>query len=222
MSYSVDEGIMNQNSDLISDFFKNRPAQRLGAGQIVLRPGDSTDKLIYIVEGTITQYDITSSGDSIIITTHSPGTIQPLSCAINGRPVEYFYEASSPSLIKQVAVETWLEFISANSNILLHLLKQSHSSMDGVFQKLKHSLGGSAMDRLVYELINAAIASGDVGLDGAVFVPLSQNDLSKRTGLARETVNRTIQKLKLAKILEPSRSGMKILSFRDLERSIGD
>lgn len=208
---------MKPANELLKDFFSDKPAVRLGSGQTFLRPGDEITKVSYLSQGCISQYDISKSGDTVIVNSHTLGAIFPIASATDNKTVSFFYEAATPSLIKQVPLVRFTEFLESNPSVARFLLRKSNQEMNSLLRKMVYMMGGTATDRLVHELISASINQGDINSEGEVFIALSQNDLSKRTGLARETVNRSIQDLKQKGIIEPSRQGVNIPSFKDLE-----
>jgi CRP-like cAMP-binding protein len=55
-----------------------------------------------------------------------------------------------------------------------------------------------------------------------VAVPIKEGELARLSGMARETVNRTLQGLKAAGLVEVTRSGFVLHDMRALEASLGN
>jgi CRP-like cAMP-binding protein len=78
-------------------------------------------------------------------------------------------------------------------------------------------MGGDAKTRLIFEILNAAYRFGELQENGQLRVPLNEGDIARQSGLARETVSRLLHDLKVAKLMEVSRSGIVIDSISALE-----
>jgi CRP-like cAMP-binding protein len=82
-------------------------------------------------------------------------------------------------------------------------------------------MGGDAKSRLLFELLNATYRFGERQKDGSTFIALKEGDLARHSGLARETVNRTIQALKADGLLTITHSGIIISDTENLEQLLG-
>jgi CRP-like cAMP-binding protein len=86
---------------------------------------------------------------------------------------------------------------------------------------MAHLMGGDAKHRLLFEILNTAYRFGEPHEDGSVFVPITEVDLARQSGLARETVNRSMQSLKASGLLAVNRSGLTVKSIKQLEQLLG-
>jgi len=206
----------------IAAFFESYPLVRLGKGQTVLRPDDEVTKIHYLLEGRIVEYDISPTGNTVIINTFKPGAFFPMSSVLNNQKSEYFFEADSPVAARVAPASHVVKFLEDNPRVTLDLLRRVYRGTDGILRRMAHLMGGTARSRLVYELINAAHRYGEERPDDAIFIPLSESDLAKRSGLSRETVSRSIRELKSSGIVRVDRMGVEVPNIAALEHIIGN
>lgn len=201
----------------IKQFFSDYPVKRYGKGQSILRPGDNVTKIHYLAEGSVIQYDISPAGNTIVVNAFKPGTFFPMSNIINNIPSAYFLEAASACAIRLAPAEHVIDFMKSNPNVTYDLLARVYKGTDGLLGRMAQLMGGSAGSRVTFELLNASHRFGEANPDGSVFIKLSENDIAKRSGLSRETVNRTIRQLKSDFGLRVVSRGIEISDITRLE-----
>jgi len=81
-----------------------------------------------------------------------------------------------------------------------------------------HLMSGDTKSRLLFELLNATYRFGEPKDDGSVFIALSENDLARHAGMARETVNRNIQSIKADGLVEITRLGITVKDVSAIEK----
>lgn len=204
----------------VEDFFASYPVKRLGKGQSILRPGDAVKKVHYLIEGSVIQYDISPAGNMVIVNVYKPGTFFPMSCVLNNRPSDYFFEAASPVALGLAPTQQVVDFMKTNPEVTLDLLARVYKGTDGLLGRMTQLMGGSAASRVVFELLNASYRFGETNPDGSVFIALSENDIAKRSGLSRETVNRMVRQLKADDTLRITHQGIEISDIKKLEDQI--
>ena len=119
-----------------------------------------------------------------------------MSAALNDTPNAYFFQTAVASKIRIVPKADAVQFLKDNPEVTLDLLSRVYRGVDGVLRRMTHLMGGDAGTRLLFELLNAAYRFGERQPDGSVVIPLTEGDLGKSSGLARETVNRELRKIK--------------------------
>ena len=211
---------MNPIYDKVNNFFKDYPTSHLGKGQSIFQIGEDVKKVQYLIEGTVIEYDITPAGNTAIINAFKPGTFFPMSCVLNEQPTAYVFEAASPVIIKQAPKAHVIKFLKDNPDATLDLLKRVYIGTDGILKRMAHLMGGSAYDRVRYELTNASYRFGETSPDGSIYINLSENDIAQRSGLSRETVNRSIKKLKDENLVQITQGGIIIKDINTIENSL--
>lgn len=205
----------------IAGFFTQYPLRTFGKHQLLIRAESDVDHIFYMVEGRVSQYDITPSGNEVVANVFKPGAFFPMSSAINNTPNHYFFEASTKVAAHVAPAADAVQFLKDNPDVTFDLLARVYKGVDGVLRRMVHLMGGDSKSRLLFELLNAAYRFGEAKADGAVFISLKEGDLARHSGLARETVNRVLQSLKAAGLVEISHSGMTIKNLRELENMLG-
>lgn len=205
----------------VSNFFTTYPLRAFDKRQIIVRAEEPLPGVFYLVEGRVSQYDITPSGNEVVVNVFKPGAFFPMSSAINNTPNHYFFEASTKVAAHVVPAPDAVQFLQDNPDVLFDLLARVYRGTDGVLRRMAHLMGGGAKTRLLFELLNTAYRFGELRPDGSIVVDLKEGDLARHSGLARETVNRTLQNLKAAGLVEIDRSGLTIKNPRELENLLG-
>jgi CRP-like cAMP-binding protein len=205
----------------VSNFFSTYPVRTFEKHETMLQAEIAITDVFYILEGRVSQYDITPTGNEVVVNVFRSGAFFPMSTAINHTENHYFFEASSPVTVHVAPASAAVDFLRTNPDVVFDLLSRVYRGMDGVLRRMAHLMGGDAKSRLIFELLNAAYRFGEVRDDGAIFVPLKENDLARQSGLARETVNRVLQALKSLGAVSVEHGGISVQSTMQLERILG-
>lgn len=208
---------MTAVTGLVEDFFSDHPTKHFGKGQTILRPGDEVKKVHYLEKGSVIQYDISPAGNILVVNVYKPQTFFPMSCVLNETKSDYFFEAASPAVIKLAPATSVVDFMNSNPSVTLDLLSRVYKGTDGILERMSQLMGGSSMSRVVFELLNAGYRFGQEHSDGSVFLALSENDIAKRAGLSRETVNRVVRELKAKNTIRITSQGIEISNLQSLE-----
>lgn len=205
---------------VIATFFDDYPLTHFNKGEIIFRPEEDLIDVLYLVSGQVVQYDISSVGNEVIVNAFKPGAFFPMSTAINRTPNYYFFEAASPVVVRQAPAKEVVDFLKTHPDVTFDLLSRVYQGSDGLLRRMAHLMGGKAKSRLVFELLNAGARFGEDTNKGR-FIPLTENDLSKRSGLSRETISRAMRELKENGVVSVQTRGILIPDIKNLEAVIG-
>jgi len=205
----------------IQDFYDTFPLKRFEKGEVLIRPDETLKNVFYIVEGTVTQYDISPVGNEVVVNVFKPGAFFPMSMAINKTPNYYFFEASTSAAVRIAPTRKAVSFIKDNPDVMFDLLSRVYSGTDGLLRRMAHLMGGNARTRLIFEILNAAYRFGERDSEGNTVIPLTENDLAKRSGLSRETISRTMHKLKSDGFVKVQPFGIVLFKDANLEDLLG-
>lgn len=212
---------MSDISNKVAQFFGAYPLRTFEKRQIILHAEDPLPGVFYIVEGRVSQYDITPSGNEVVVNIFKPGAFFPMSGAIHNTPNHYFFEASTKVIAHVAPASAAVKFVQENPDVMFDLLSRVYKGVDGVLRRMTHLMGGDAKTRLLFELLNACYRFGETQNDGSVSIPFRENDLARQTGLARETVSRCMQDLKTAGHVRITPDGITITHLDRLEAVLG-
>ena len=205
----------------VAAFFEHYPLHGYKKRELFLHAEEPINAVFYIVDGRVNQYDIAPNGNEVVVNIFKPGAFFPISSAINDTANHYFFEAGTQLQMRVAPKAEVVHFLRDNPEVVFDLLARVYRGMDGVLRRMAHLLGGDAQSRLVFELLNAALRFGEQQPDGTMLFHLTEGDLAKYAGLARETVSRLLQELKTAGLVETGHGRVSIKSMQGLEARLG-
>lgn len=197
-------------TEIVREFFAKCPEKTFAKGQTVLLPDENElPPVTYLIQGVIVQYDITKSGDKVVVNMFKPGAFFPMSCAMNGIPNPFYFEASEDCVARQAKAEDVVAFLRAQPEVVYDLLQRVYRGTDGLLGRMAKLLGGDAQARLLYEIHIHAQRFGKKTPDG-ITIKITEEALAQQTGLARETVSRELTKLREQGLLRQARGSITI------------
>jgi CRP-like cAMP-binding protein len=202
-------------------FFASYPLKRFDKGQIFLFPDDRVDYVFYVIKGFVRVYDISSRGNEVVVNVFPKRSIFPMSKVLNKTHNHYFYQANSKLEIREAPPEDFMEFLRQNNDVVIDLLAQAYMAAQDVRRRMAHLMGGSASNRLLYELIIQAHDYGKPDDQNAYLISLNESEIGARSGLSRETVSREMRKLKRMQLITVGQNGVKINNVKVLEAMLG-
>lgn len=209
-------------STTITDFFAQYPAREFGKGEILIFAGEAPSGIFYLTAGSVRQYDVTSSGDEVVVNVFKPDAFFPMSYAMNRTPNDYFFAAAEPVEVRVAPIAATLDFVRGNPDVLFDLLARVYRGTDGLLRRQAYLMGAGAAERLLFELVTAARRFGKTQPDGSCLVNIKETELATRAGLTRETVNRQIHELKSRGFVHTSSDGLLIKDLDSLESKLHD
>jgi CRP-like cAMP-binding protein len=205
----------------VKDFFSQYPQHTFDRGQIIIAAGEEPPGIMFIAEGRVSKYDISPAGNEVVVNVFKPGAFFPMSWAINQTPNEYFYEASLKTVVYQAPSAAVVQFLHDNPDVTYDLLSRVYNGIEGILRRMAHLMGGDANSRLLFELLIATSRFGEQRPDGSVFVTMKEHDLARNAGMARETVNRAMQRIKATGLVTIDRSGIIVHDAEKLSALLG-
>jgi CRP-like cAMP-binding protein len=212
----------SQPLEKVKTFFSKYPVHTFDKRQLLASAGEPLPGIFYVVEGRVSSYDITPAGNEVVVNVYKPGAFFPMSSALNDIPNGYFLEASTKVKAHIAPMKDVVEFMQANPDVTFDLLSRVYRGVEGVLRRMAYLMGGDTKSRLLFELLNAAYRFGESKDDDSVFIPLSENDIARHSGMARETVNRNLQHIKSEGLVQVSHSGITIKDLPALEKKLNE
>lgn len=177
-------------------FFTAYPKRSYDKGEVLIQAGQAPPGIFYLIEGRVGQYDIDQAGDKLILNVFKAGAFFPMSWALNRAENRHFFEALETARVHLCPADEAVDFLQTNPAVMQDLLKRVYRGTDGLLRRVAQLMGGSARSRTIYELYVAGYRFGSPGANGSLDLHLSETELATMAGLARETFNRELQKLK--------------------------
>ena len=205
----------------IKAYFLKYPLSKFPKGEILIQAGDEPKHIFYLESGNVRQFDITTTGDEVVVNVFKPGAFFPMSWPVAKTPNRYFFQADTDVRIRRAKPPEALAFIKDNPDVMLDLLARLYSGVDGMQRRMAHLMGGSARSRLLYELIVECKRFGKKLPNSSYRIKINEAEIGARAGLARETVSREMKVLKQKKLISVDRLGIILKDLDLLERQLG-
>jgi len=196
--------------DKVIEHFRHLPTVTYKAGESILHADNDPKKVFFILEGTVESYDIDTSGKKIDLATLKPGFFFPMTWTLNSMPNPFFYYALTDVKVLQVNADEFKQFLLDNPDVLFNYtsrLMLGHNEL-----KRKHFLTVSNQTTLslAFELLIEAYYFGQFIDDKKVLsrIHIKQQILADRSGLARETVSRTLHRMQDRGLVNITKDGI--------------
>ena len=205
----------------IEEFFAKYPLRYFDKSQILIYAGDEPPGIFHLVTGQVRQYDITDRGEEVVVDVFKSPAFFPMTWAINKTPNQYFFETAMPTEIRMAPAGDVVTFLKANHDVTYDLLSRLYSGTDGMQRRMAYLMGGSGRSRVLFELIVECKRFGKKQEDGSYILTMHEDELARRSGLSRETINRQLAKLKIMKLLDITHKEFIIKDLKQLEKELG-
>lgn len=200
-------------------FFADSDEQTYRHGDIVVFANQDPEGVLFLVEGVIEQYDVTTEGNKVVVNMFKPGAFFPMSWAINKTPNAYFYSALTDVKLRRAHPDKVAHFLQDNPDVMFDLLSRVYIGTDALLRRLVLAASGVASNRLIFELLIEGFRFGDPLPGPQRIIKVKQSNLAARSGLARETVSRELHKLEAEGLVELSKQGI-VLNVEALEERL--
>lgn len=205
----------------VDAFFATYPLRKYEKNQTIIQAGEDPGHIFYILKGQVRQYDISPSGNKVVVNVFKAPAFMPVSWAINKTPNEYFFEAADDVSVRVASPDDVVSFLKNNPDVMFDLLARVYLGADGLLRRVAHQMGGDARSRLIFELIVASKRFGEPLTTGEVVLKFSESELGANAGLSRETVSRELNNLKKENLLRIERQKIVIPNLQKLEDNLG-
>lgn len=203
----------------VDQFFGKYPLKRYAKGHMLIQAHDNPEAVFHLVVGRVKQYDISYRGDEVVLNMFQPPAFFPMSYALNRTPNVYFFQAETELELKAAPVDQVVEFLKGNPDVAYDLLRRLYRGTDGLLGRLAHLMAGSARSRVLYELLIQARRFGTKRGEGLA-IPANESEIGALAGLARETVNREMNKLKREGYIAVDKNEIVVSSLDRLAESV--
>jgi CRP/FNR family transcriptional regulator, cyclic AMP receptor protein len=199
----------------VAGFFDVYPARHYAKKHTLALADTEPDGVWYLESGEVRQYDITPSGDHIVLNVFKPRAFFPMSWAINKTPNQYFFDTLTDVVIRTAPAEEVVQFVQSNPDVLFDLLARVYRGTDGLLGRMARLMQNSGRNRILFELVLACQRTKQI--EGPYALHIHETDLASRVGLARETVNREMRNLKAQGLIEVTSDGIVIPDLTKLK-----
>lgn len=205
----------------IEAFFAKYPLKHFDKNQILIYANEEPSGIFHLLNGQVREYDITDGGEEVVVNAFKPPAYFPLSYAINHTHNLYYYETITAVDARLAPAPEVVNFLKKNNDVMFELISRLFSGTIGMQRRMAHMMGGGGKRRVLYELVIECKRFGNRQADGTYILNMHEDELAHRAGLARETVNRELVKLKQQQLLDVNRHDLIIKDLVGIENLIG-
>lgn len=208
-----------QPTTILSDFADTYPTVFYESSEIIVHPGEAPDDMYVLEAGTVHQLDISSAGSEIVLNVFAPPAFLSVFWLFDAVENRFTYKAQERVTAKKIPCKDMQRFLLTHPEFTYDTMRRLVRGLDGFVTRLTHQMYGSAEQKIITELIIEARRFHKHSTTN-IALKVGVNDLAARTGLARETVSRNIQKLISSNLIEKSGSTIIIPNLSKLEEAL--
>lgn len=181
----------------------------LPKGQIV-HALDDYSRFSCIATGYVKRYIITNEGNKSVQLIYGPGHVFPLAPILRHiydmdlyrGPELYYYESMTDIVVNSISFESLHKALQADKSIYTDLLYVAGTRLNSYIWRLEDTSLGNSTWRVAHQLSFLASQFGEMTETGLkIMVPITHQDLADILNLSRETVSRSIAKLRDKKLI---------------------
>lgn len=203
----------------IRNFAQKYPLATYKKGAVIVRPGTNPDEAFFIVQGKVNQFDIAPNGNEVVVNVFAKPAFLSIFWIFDAADNRFTYKAVSDVRVHRAPKSDVQKFMLANPEIMFATLQRVVRGLDGFMIRMAYQLYGSAEKKIAIEILLEAkrfhkLETKNIKLESSV------NDLTARTGLARETVSRQIASLLQKELIKKKNNLILITDLDTLEAYI--
>ena len=192
------------------------------ADQEVVREGDRPLRMFFISEGMTCTYKVTAEGRRQIVTFHMNGDAPDLQ-SVHLTTLDVSIATITPATLGFVEHEHILRLCECYPRIAAGFWRQTLIDA-AIFREWMTSIGQrQASSRIAHLLCEMYLRADAVDLvqNGTMAFPITQTEIADALGLSSVHVNRSIQELRLKKLIYLKNNILRILDHKSLQ-TVGD
>jgi len=202
-----------QNIKELIKIFCKRTAHIYQKGDSLFCEGNRSNHLFLVKKGHIKTFKTTEEGKELITAFYGDNQFIGYTSSLGDFPHTENAEAIEDSKIIKIPKKEIIDIIETNSHIALELIELLANNIRNTKEKLVQVAYDSVRGRTAKSLLLL------VQDDPLKKIIISRSDLANLTGIAKETLIRTLSDFKEEGLIETSRSFVKIIDEKALERA---
>jgi CRP/FNR family cyclic AMP-dependent transcriptional regulator len=169
--------------------------RRLPHGTVVVRQGELGECLYLVTDGAVRLSSVTSDGREVVVGILGPGDLFGENALLEA-PSPVDARVAGEAELVTLPIDHLLHAFGREPRTAEQMLRLVASRLHRTARALEEALAFDVPGRLSGRLRDLASAHGAPTPDGVVIrVPITQDELARMVGAARETVNRTLGSL---------------------------
>lgn len=206
---------MNEETKkILLGFFNKYPLIKFKKGDLIYRPGDEFNGVVFVKSGYVRVYTISNNKRQGSIKMFKPLFYLSVISQITGEKNKYFMEAITPVELWVSPKEEFMTFCKVNSFVANEIMKTMSNLLLDLIDYTGKLLFGNSLGKVATIITSVN--------DSKYKVNLTHKIIGSLTGLTRETVTLQLLKLKKMKLIEIKSKKMTIIDRKGLEKLINE
>lgn len=180
----------------LDDFFSKHKLIKYKKGEIILRPADIPQGIIFLKKGYVRLYSISESGEELTLIIFKPNNLFPLMWVFNDIPNDYYLETMTGVEVYRAPKEEFLHFLSFNHDVFRFVTGRILSRLCRILKRMEYLVFGNSYQKVASILMICAEHFGEKKNNKIVVqVALTHKDIGTLVGVTRETASLEMKKL---------------------------
>lgn len=205
--------------DQILQFEQESTIQAYHAGDMILQQGDECHEMLYIVEGSVRTVLLTCHGDEFLVSIHGPGEfICEASYITNRSSILSIYAMDDVRLLR-LSDHAYHALLAKYPEVSTTIMMCISQKLNMVVDRLERYATSGIPSRIASVLLLFAEKYG-VPTSGGIRINhrMTDSELGVYIGAKRETVNRTLKKLRDDHLIQKDGEFLHILNMEKLKK----
>lgn len=178
-------------------FFSKYRLLEYRKGERIVRAGDSTDRLFFILKGYIRQYAVSDTGEELTLYLYKPGNCFFLPWCFGVSENHQEFEALTPTTVYQAPRRDVFIYLLEHSHSLIKVAGGAFVGLSVLMIHMESLVYGTAVRKIASVLLILSKWFGEKrGKTIVIIVPLTHRLLATMVGLSRETTSVALTELK--------------------------
>lgn len=165
----------------------------------ILFQGETPQNVMFVREGLIRAYTISSTGDEHIVALYGKGNIFPLAWALDQAPdAMFYYDALADARLLAIPKQVFLEKVMNDKEIMASMLKFTANEYTSLLLRITGLEQSKAIEKIAFTLYYLLLRHGTEKRPGifTINLKLSQLVIANLVGLTRESTTKNLHILK--------------------------
>lgn len=206
------------DSKAMADLTNRLAERRLGRGSLLFQEGDAALSLFIVRSGLLKVVKHGSDDRDIALRVTLPGALLGEVAVFDGSPYPASAEALEDSVVFELSRPNLLIFLQRNPDAALAIMAVLSERLRDAYSVLSGMATNRIEQRVGMMLLKLADATPHSDPDEPLSIPLTRQDIAEMVGCSKESVSRTMGRMKRLGIVARSRGRIAIASPPKLRR----
>lgn len=171
------------------------------AGEVLFREGEQGAHMLVLQSGTVRITKSGRTGDKTLAVL-GPGEFFGEMSILNAKPRNATATVETPAKVLVIDARTFEQMVIGNAEIAVRLIKKLARRLDSANELIDVLMHRDPKARVILGLSRQADMIGQPRADGAIVVPITNDDLAEEVGLTTPDVDEVISRLVRLRIVE--------------------